>query len=352
MKSESRILKIEAKKSISNMNVFLVVNTKMNTKINSDYTDYSIATEFYSDIELNDLLDGFRDCGVYTEVVWGEDHFIKKVLAYEIKNDKHTIVFNSAQNGKGPGRKSLIPSYCNYHNIKITGSNAYVVSLCRNKYHLNKLLEAHNMPVPKSWLYSTTSTWLNNLRPKTGLEVIAKPIYESASIGISDSSKFIYTPEMDNEINELSSKLEQPIIVQEFIRGFEVETPVITFGNIHCAPISIGIAFDNKKWLDDKFLTYDDIYSDNYSFYNFNEAHADVAGVILNVTKSVAQIINIEGLGRVDFRVTQNGELFITDVSTNPHLVEHSSYQYLFQELELKHSDLFKILIQSTLSKY
>ena len=52
--------------------------------------------------------------------------FIKAVLENKIGNLEQLIVMNSSQKGTHIGRKSLVPAFCGLHNIKFTGSNAYV----------------------------------------------------------------------------------------------------------------------------------------------------------------------------------------------------------------------------------
>lgn len=344
---EYEILKIlsNSEKYICNIKVYMVVNVKEKTKINHDYNKYSISTEFFSDSELNELVLAFREANIYVEVIFGEDEFISKILT-DSNIDNNVIVYNAAQNGTGPGRKSLIPAFCNLHNIPITGSNAYVVSLCRNKYHVNKLLEAHNIPVAKSWLYDAKQGgWLMNRSPEDHLMVIAKPIYESASIGIGDSSKFAFSNSNLTFLNELSLEMNQPIIVQEFISGFEVETPIICYKNKYLSIFPVGISWNNIRFLDNKFLTYENIYFDQYEFYNFEDENRSIAKKITATSKITAHIIGINGLGRIDYRVTKNGLHYITDVSTNPHLTTHSSYYYMFNSFKLKQSDIFKLLI-------
>ena len=55
------------------------------------------------------------------------------IINQKIKTNKKLLVINSAQTGIYIGRKSLIPAFCDHYKIMHTGSNPYVVSLCRDK---------------------------------------------------------------------------------------------------------------------------------------------------------------------------------------------------------------------------
>ncbi|MGN7765012.1 hypothetical protein [Paenibacillus sp. 22594] len=351
MSDTDEIIKIllNSKERIQNKRIYMVVNIKEKTKLTLDYNKYSITTEFFSDSELNELVSAFREADIYVEVIFGEDEFIGKILN-DSSIDKNVLVYNTAQNGTGAGRKSLIPAFCNLHHIPITGSNAYVVSLCRNKYHVNKLLEAHNIPVAKSWLYDAKrGGWLMNKSPEDNLMVIAKPIYESASIGINDSSRFVYSSTALIFLKNLSEEMNQPIIVQEFISGYEVETPVICHGGRYLSISPVGISWNNSRLLDSKFLTYENIYFDQYEFYNFEHEDEAIAKELITTSKISANIVGIDGLGRIDYRITENGKYYVTDISTNPHLTMHSSYFHMFQNNNLTQSDILKLLITCAL---
>lgn len=354
MMNDIEILELHIKDNLQNIEynklvIYLVVNVKQDAEIKEDYKEYSITTEFFSSVELNQIVTALRKTKAKVHIIYGENQFIENVLSNKIKIDNNTLVINYAQSGVGPGRKSLIPSFCKLNNITISGSNAYVVSLCRNKYHINKLLESHNIPTPKSWLYNSSEGWLNNIKPPEGLEVIVKPIYESASIGITEKSKFIFRNQTEI-IDKISKSTNQPVIVQTFIRGYEVETPVMKFGNDLLSIFPIGIRYNSHLNLDDKFLTYDDIYYDNYSFYNYEEINPSLSNEIINFAKLTFKILGIDGFGRVDFRISGNN-FYITDVSTNPHLTEHGSFNFLFSTLNYTHDEIFKGLIQSTYLK-
>jgi D-alanine-D-alanine ligase len=184
---------------------------------------------------------------------------------------KFKIVYNAASSGKGPGRKALIPAFCNLNNINLTSSDPYVVSLARHKYHCASILGYNQIPTPRSWYYSENSKWMSYEMPKNGTVVIAKPTYESASIGIDESSIFEYTREKDTFLDNLSKEFNQPITVQEFISGYEVEIPVMIYKRQPISIDPIGLMLNDTKLLGTQILNYDTVYNDVYQFYSFEE---------------------------------------------------------------------------------
>jgi D-alanine-D-alanine ligase len=345
---------IKAVKEISSeIAVLLVANVKQVTSMPEDYEGHSIITEYFSEDELEEITQAFRVNNIYTDISFSEIDFIKKVINHEFdKVDRqYKIVYTTAQSGTGPGRKSLVPSLCSLFHLPLIGSNAYVRNLCRHKYHYNSILTHNGLPAVPSWLYDAPHGWLLNRMPPTGLKLIIKPIYESASIGIDNNSIISMASSSITYIKELSKKFNQPVIAQEFISGYEIEVPIINY----LTPVAlgiVGIAVNGNKRLDNDILTYENVYNDNYSFFDFKEFPETLIKKIKADAEQSANLLGIEGLGRIDFRLTETGKYYITDVSTNPHIVSHSSYGHIFKNLNLSYDTLPLFMLAVATKKF
>jgi len=342
-----KILWNETYEALMKKRIFIVCNTKSESHITVPEQS-KIATEYFSDDEFEEIASMFAALDIPMDFFTYEDNFIRHILNNPNEKWSDYLVYNAAQSGFGPGRKSLIPSFCNLHGLQCTGSNAYVVSLCRHKYHVNKILSQHGISVPETWLYF--HGWNTNGVPPNGKKVIIKPIYESASIGIDRDAIQIYDPHIDELINKKMHIHRQPILVQEFIEGYEAETPIIRIENetYSCGPV--GISVDNEPLLGDNFLDYERIYFDKYTFYNFEDLFRQTAD-INKCAKTAANILGIEGLGRIDFRIKPDGSFYVTDVSTNPHFVSHSSVSFAFKKRGLNELHIAKTVLGATIKK-
>lgn len=335
-----------AEKKLEGRHLILVCNTKTSPNAAEDRGQFHMDTEYYSDDEFEQIVSMFSTCCLDTDYFTYEDDFFHYVIETKPSN---LLVYNAAQSGVGPGRKSLVPAFCNLHGIPCTGSNAYVVSLCRHKYHVNQILAQAGIRVPKTWLYS--SGWLMEQRPPLNMQVLLKPIYESASIGIDDTSVQSYAPQTDQIISRRMEQQHQPIMAQEFIPGYEVEVPLLCVnGSVHQLP-PIGISVDGKHELGSEILNYERIYFDRYEFYDFKTEEHELSEQLSICAAQTAQILGMEGLCRVDFRVKTNGSYYITDVSTNPHFVAHSSVHSAFQMLGLSPEHIAKTLLSAAVEK-
>jgi D-alanine-D-alanine ligase len=334
--------------------ITFVANVKQKTEGFQNYQDFSVDTEFFSVDEADQIIKSFRNFGLYVKVYTDEVAFMHDVITGSlVTSKKYHIVYSTAQKGTGPGRKALIPSFCNLNRINYTGSNAQVVSLCRHKYLYNKILLAHNLPVVKSWMYDIKSEWQQSEKPPLGMKVIIKPAYESSSIGVDEKSIMATNSyeELTAIVSKNALKFSQPMVIQEFIEGYEVEVPVLCFREKDTALIPVGLSYKNERNLGNSILTYDIIFNDNYEFYDYSEINQSYK-CLTQIAIQATSILGIEGMGRVDFRITNDGRYFITDISTSPHIVKHSSFSFAITKLGFNSSDLPLLLIALGLEKY
>lgn len=290
-------------------------------------------TEYFSESELDEIIRGFRQCGFYCDTFIGEDAFMRWVLGGGPKRfpRRHLFVYNTAQTGGGAGRKSLIPSFCALHGIRTLNSNAYAVSLARHKFHVNAILRAAGTPVPMTWWYLGSGDWLNDVAPTPDRRVLCKPTFESASIGITAQSVGLVGPQFLARLDDLIAQLGQPLVVQEFVSGREAETPIVVDGFPIALP-SVGISIDGQRELGDDFLVYEKVAVDNFGFYRLEEDDPHLVARLGEAASSAARTLQLEGFCRVDARIGDNGDIRITDVSTTPHLVAHSSFAFRFKD--------------------
>lgn len=342
-----------AKELKTEIAVVVIANIKSNVQEN-DYETHSLKTEFFADSEYEQIIQGLRSNGYYVIFFKSEMEFLTWYTNGGIEQikKKHIAIYNSASAGKGPGRKALIPAFCNINGLAITSSNPYVVSLCRHKYHFTSLLENLGLPVVPSWYFLKSSQWLLQKKPSAGTKIIAKPTYESASIGVDENSIFDYSDKVDDSLTDFAKRFDQPITVQEFIPGFELEVPIIIDQGKPFAIRPVGLSLGEKKFLGNEFLTYDIVYDDLYGFYDFDIFGDDLNEKLVACAKNTALAIGIDGFGRVDFRVTEKGQYYIMDVSTYPHMTQHSSFWHLFKKLGYEYKDLFALMIGLTAKRY
>lgn len=333
--------------------VVLVANVYGKTSFLHDKC-IDIEAEFFTESEFNQILRSLKACGYTVICYFDENVFIKDYLKKQLVHD--FLVFNLARNGYGISKKSLIPTFCDLNSIKYTASNGYVCSFSRQKYHVNLLLKDLGLNCLKSYVYNNNS-FLTNPTINSTTKYIIKPLFESASQGISSDS--VYTGDSYSDLNSLINRKYTelnriPLLIQEFISGYEAKTIIINFDKPY--PLEpVGVEISGMRNLYNSIIT--DKISFDYCHSNYlicDELGIDLANEIKKQALIVYQAIGMENYGRIDCRIDfQTKKIYFMDFATMPYFVSGCEMEYVFNQMGQDLKGLLNVIINSALiSKY
>lgn len=311
------------------LDLTVVCNGRSTVPPDGDFNGHSLASEFYSDQELSEVIGALRRHGLFVSRVVDEREFLELPPPDRADGRRHVLMnFGSAR--RGPWGKTLVPALAEARGWITTNSDAYAIALARHKFHAGALLDGLGIPAAKGWCFSPSRGWLGGRRPPDGLPVLAQPAYESASIGVDAASKRKADGSLDRYCADLARRFRQDVIVREFVAGYEVEVPVVQFNERHHALGAVGIRIGGLTDLGDRFLTYGHVLADEYGFYTAEaELGAARAHGLERSAERVADVLGLRGFSRVDYRVdSATGRAVVTDVSASPHFIAHSSFAF------------------------
>lgn len=337
-----------------NGTIILLSNVYGRTKLLEE-NRLNIASEFFSEDEYEYILTSLKKAKYNVVCYFDENDFIKDYLIGNIRF-KDYIIFNLARNGYGIGKKSLIPTFCDLNKIKYTASSGYACSFARNKYHVNALLGYLGLNTIES--YSYNDGWLNNNFPnKTKNKFIIKPLFESASQGVSEKS--IYDPLSDGSLDKFVRSIfvrlnRSPLIVQRFIEGYEAKTPILDLDKPYALP-TIGVEISGCRNL--KNLIISDEIAFNYKHSNYllnSEFDKEFTDKIARDAVKIYNAIGMQNYGRIDCRIdAQTKEVYFMDFSTMPYFVSGGEMLFAFESCGMDIHNLLNAIINSALiSKY
>lgn len=327
--------------------IVLVMNVKELTGSSSDYKENSIFSEYYSYQQYEEILAAIKKLEFPVKCYFDENHFISDYELGILRNHypQEMLVINSAQKGTGRGRKSLIPAFCQLHNILCASSSPYTVNFARNKYHWYCFLKELDFPVCPSWCYSERIGWISEKKPLIGEKVIVKLNSESSSIGLSKNNIFKYTSDKEVFINNLCKEFEQDVIIEKFISGYEVEVPVLVSSTSSCSLCPSGISVNKETYLGDTILDYSVRGEHKFDHYPFSQIDSALSLILQQIAEKTALAIGIRNMGRIDFRVNNKKEFYITDIATNPHITKSMTFNHIFNNLGLTYEKVLQTLI-------
>ena len=178
-----------------------------------------------------------------------------KILS-ELEVKKETFVFSVWSGVESRNRRAIVPSICEAKKIPYIGGDAYTNIVCQDKDITKSFVKKFNLSVPNGLLIENESQ-LDSIRILKN-PLVVKPNLEGGSIGISCKNLVESYETAISLAKKLLKSFEQPILIEEFVPGREVNIIVSgSDGKIDYLE-AIEIYFqDNPKLLIEKIWGYE-----------------------------------------------------------------------------------------------
>jgi D-alanine-D-alanine ligase len=141
-------------------------------------------------------------------------------------------------------------------------------------------------------------------------------------------------------------KFDSKIILEEFIRGQEIECAVL--GNANPVASIPGEIIANQE-----FYSYDAKYIDEGSVVEIPAKLSDrTIGKIREIAVKVFRTLECEGMGRVDLFVKDNGDIVVNEINTIPGFTAISMYPKLWEASGMPLPKLLDKLIELAMERF
>lgn len=228
------------------------------------------------------------------------------------------LVFNTAEGSHGRYREAFYPALFEQLGLPFTGSGAYVCALTLDKQATKMLAQRAGVPTP-GWAFFDAERPLVEL-PQLRYPVIVKPNFEGSSKGITAQS-IVREPEgLRPVVERLLANHSSGVLVEEFIIGQDITVPWLEATGV-LEPASYRLEVEGVQ---PGFAIYD------YALKNelCDQVHVEVPARasaqtverLQALTSRLMRELDVRDLGRADFRVTEDGEVFLIEVNALPSL--------------------------------
>lgn len=181
--------------------------------------------EYYRESDVEAVRDALRAGGHRAEIIEGDlgllDALADFFLYREPADLDDAIVFNLAYGVQGECRYSQVPSILELVGIPYVGSGPRAHTICLDKYLAKAVFERAGLPTPAFDLLTRAGQ-----KPRAGLRypLIVKPQSESTSFGVRVVQN---ETEVEEAAAAILSDFRQPVLVEEYITGTEVNCGVL-----------------------------------------------------------------------------------------------------------------------------
>jgi D-alanine-D-alanine ligase len=231
---------------------------------------------------------------------------------------KADLVFNLCEGINGHARyEDFVLGALELTGTPFTGPRAWPVTVCHRKHVANTLLASEGVPVPAFLLARE-----NKIPANFPLPAIVKPAAEDASVGIDAGAVCGTRRALRSRVSQMLEHFEE-VIVQQYVAGRELN---VGFVGPTMLPIS-EIDFSRMPEGSWPIVTYAAKWAPDHPEYAGTQPvcpariPADLARRVARIARQAWDLLaGQEGYGRVDLRVTPDGQPFVIEVNPCPDL--------------------------------
>ncbi|MBU6374955.1 MAG: ATP-grasp domain-containing protein [Bdellovibrionales bacterium] len=265
------------------------------------------------------------------------------------------MIFNTAEGQRGRFREGFFPGIFEQIGVPFTGSDAYVCTLTLDKALTKKVIEEAGVRTPKS-VFIREIKELETIGLRYPL--ILKPNFEGSSKGITVDSIVEDAASLMKRASILLANYSSGVLIEEYIRGRDIAVPMIEGASDEtCGVLNpIEYVFDEEIQKQRKFQIYD------YSLKNELSDHVSVKLMdssepfydrLMSASRVVFDKLGVRDLGRIDYRVTEDGEVFFIEVNALPSLEPGAGIYLAAAKAGLtKPEQVLEKVLQSTCRRY
>ncbi len=268
-----------------------------------------------------------------------------KELANNAAKHKNDIVL-SIYGGEGSrNRMALVPSICETFQIPYIGPDTYGRIICQDKEVSKNIANDVGLLIPKHILLRSISD-IVKLKYIT-IPYVIKPLLEGSSIGISQ--KNLITSQANDSfelISELMKTFNQPILVEEFIKGREVSFNFIEDKDKIFWTLSEVIVNGQNDYFDTHLFDAEEKlfrHLDRDVLTISDELHIDDEKALKLMIKAIGEL----GYGRIDGKLL-NGRFYFIEITPDAWIAPTGAFAKSFLNIGWEYTDIIRHILFST----
>jgi len=213
-----------------------------------------------------------------------------------------------------PGEDGRLQAYFDKLNIPYTTSGSTAAALSFNKGKCNDYLRENGVSCASSYLLNKENIIdEKGIINRVGLPCFVKPNKNGSSFGVSK----VTMQEKLQEAIENAFLYDNEILIESFIEGIEVTCGIHNFGDGLTTFPATEIVSEND------FFDFEAKYEGKSQEITPARISNELAQKVSCKTKKIYQLLNLNGIARIDF-IIQNNEPYVIEANTVPGLSEKS----------------------------
>ncbi len=250
-------------------------------------------------------------------------------LAARIESFAPDLIFNTAEGRRGRTREAFYPALFEELGFPYTGSDAYVLTVTLDKWLTKLVLGAQGIDTPRGRLCTAEDLRRGREPAVLGLAfpVIVKPNYEGSSKGIGDDAVARDARALADVLPRSLRRYPAGVLIEEFVPGADVTVPFIE--GVGDEGVLLPVDYVIEPGARSRLNIYD---------YRLKTSDAgrvavrcppelprDVIARLRALSRQAVRALGIRDLGRIDFRLGDDGRIYLLEVNALPSLERGAS---------------------------
>lgn len=272
----------------------------------------------------------------------------------EVKAHPPDVVFNLTEHFHNRSAYDQnVASLLEMLGVRYTGSGPTGLTLCKNKGMTKEILAYHRIRFPAYAIFPPGATVR---KPKRlSFPLFIKPLQEEASYGISQDSFVENDQAFEERVRFIHERMNQEALAEEYIDGRELYVSILGNRRLQVFPLR-EVIFSEIPEGRPRFSTFkakwDNAYRQRWGIQNiFAEPLPEgMAERITQICKKVYRVLRIQGYGRIDLRVSPDGDIAILEANPNPNLADDDEFAQSALKAGLSYDGLIQRILGLAIS--
>ena len=261
------------------------------------------------------------------------------------------IVFNTAEGCGGRLREAFYPALFEELEIPYSGSDGYTMTITLDKWLTKLVAQQNNIDTPRGKLIKPKD--LDTIAaqgPALAFPIMVKPNYEGSSKGIEDDSVANDLASLNKILRKAVKAYPEGVLIEEYIEGVD-----IAVGYIHGIGHDSGLLAPVEHLLEPSPLSKFNVYDYRRKNLEPGTVHfrcpanvpRDVAARLRAISHDAIAALGLRDLARLDFRVADNGRIYLLEANALPSLHPSSSMFAATGQLGLSYQGTIAAVLNS-----
>ncbi len=258
-----------------------------------------------------------------------------------VQGEQPGMVFNMAYGLQGVSRYTHIPSLLEMLGVPYVGSSPAGHGVALDKVTTKVMVQAAGLPTAPYWVFYN----VDQIPEDLPFPVITKPKMEAVSLGIQVIHDI---QSLKTAITNLVDQFKQPILVEQFIPGREFAVGLL--GNLD--PEVLPILEIDLEGDPDAIQSLDDKLRKPKG--KICPAHIDekLANEMTRLTKETFNVLGIYDFCRVDYRMDDQGNLYILELNSMASLGLTGSYFHAAKTAGYSYESMVNRMLDVAVERY